>query len=114
RYKTADPGSEVEFVMWRHIARGIVLKVDLPEVRAGNRDPRAALVERRPVYIEEDGSFVDAPVFNADRILRGMEVAGPAMVVAPDTTIVLPPGCQLRVGSRGYFIMDVSDRRATA
>jgi N-methylhydantoinase A/oxoprolinase/acetone carboxylase beta subunit len=72
------------------------------------------LVERRPIYDEEEGSFVDTPVFDADRILRGMEITGPAMVVAPDTTILVPPRCQLGVGSQGYFTMDVTDRRAAS
>jgi N-methylhydantoinase A len=113
RYKTADLDSDVEFVMWRHTARGIVPKVDLPELAVQSRNSSAALLELRPAYIEEKGAFADTPVFDADRVLRGMEITGPAMVVAPDNTILVPPRCQLRVGSRGYFSMDVADQRAT-
>jgi N-methylhydantoinase A len=40
-----------------------------------------------------------------DGLVAGMVIAGPAIVEAMDSTIVIPPGWTARVDARGYLRM---------
>ncbi|HXF98517.1 MAG TPA: hydantoinase/oxoprolinase family protein [Gaiellaceae bacterium] len=60
-------------------------------------DPSQALRGRRPVYLHERGRFEEIPVLDADRLRPGNELPGPALVEAPDTTILVHEGQRLWV-----------------
>jgi N-methylhydantoinase A len=53
-------------------------------------DPGKAFGGTRPVYW--DGGFVDTPVFDARRLGTGNRLAGPAVIEARNTTILIHPG----------------------
>jgi N-methylhydantoinase A len=45
----------------------------------------------RSAYFTEAGDFVTTPVFDWAALLAGDRITGPAVVQAPDTTVVVPP-----------------------
>jgi N-methylhydantoinase A len=49
-------------------------------------------VMSRPAYFTEHGGFVTTPVFDWSELAPGDRVEGAAIVQAPDTTVVVPPG----------------------
>jgi N-methylhydantoinase A len=51
-----------------------------------------APVTARAAYFVELGDFVSSPVFDWTALGPGDRVTGPAIVQAPDTTVVVPPG----------------------
>ncbi|MEQ8650904.1 MAG: hydantoinase/oxoprolinase family protein [Kiloniellales bacterium] len=106
RYKTNDPGSAVEFLMWRHMATHNTPRIRLPEQESGDEAAESALLGRQKAYFGEE-DFQDTPIFDGDRLRYGMSVDGPAVIVLPDTTIVVPPKFQLAVQQHGYFTMTV-------
>ena len=61
---------------------------DLVEPRDGVPEPVAS----RSAYFAEHGDFATTPVFDWPALAIGDRVDGPAVVQAPDTTVVVPPG----------------------
>jgi len=111
RYKTNDPASFVEFVMWRHIATSVTPRIELARQAYGGEDPSTALMGRQPVYFEGQKDFIETPYYNGDKLTYGMKVGGPALVVLADTTIVVPPGFKISTQERGYYIIEVPVRK---
>jgi N-methylhydantoinase A len=64
-------------------------------------DATAALRGSRPVFLHEAGEFVPVAIYDADALRPGNELAGPAVLEAEDTTILLHPEQRLRVD--GYL-----------
>lgn len=72
-------------------------------ILAGPVQPRT----RRGVIWAADGVATDTPVYAAAELAgAGAHVAGPAVVEALDTTIVIPGGWQLTTDRHGQFILE--------
>ena len=106
RYKTNDRASNVEFLMWRHMATYRRPQITLHEQEPGTTQASSAILSSHPAYFGGD-DFVDTPVYDGERLTCGMAIEGPGIVVLPDTTIVVPPGFGLSTRKHGYFVMDV-------
>jgi N-methylhydantoinase A/oxoprolinase/acetone carboxylase beta subunit len=96
---------------------GIVLKATvvtekmaLPvhELQAG--DPSAARTGSRSAYWPELGERVETDVFAFDSLQPGNTVAGPGIVEMEFSTIVVPPGQQLRIDQHGLGILEDAGR----
>jgi N-methylhydantoinase A len=87
----------------RLIARLPRPKPDLPRLEAGEADAGAALKGERPGYF--DGAFLATPVYDGARLLAGNVLPGPALVEAPESTLVIPPGAVCRVDPFGNHII---------
>ena len=100
------PGDPVEFVNLRLVATG---RVDAPELRKAEVADGVAqeAAERRPVYFEEAGGFLDCPIY--ERAALGLEsrIDGPAIVEQLDCTTVIHPGQLLSVDAWGNLIINV-------
>lgn len=107
RYKTADPESHVEFVMWRHVARSVTSKIELSTQLRCGEDSSKALRGTQWAYFEEKKDFLEIPYYDGDQLAYGMKIDGPAIIVLPDTTIVIPPGFKISTQERGYYVMEV-------
>jgi len=68
--------------------------------RERNRAP-AALKGERAVYFEETGDFVPTRIYDYERLRPGSELAGPAIIETPITTIVIHPRDRAQVDE--YF-----------
>jgi N-methylhydantoinase A len=60
-------------------------------------DPGGALRGERSVYVHETGAWEDVPVYDAERLRPGHRLRGPALVHAPDTTVLVAGGHELWV-----------------
>ena len=107
RYKTNDPASDVEFLMWRNLATFQRPKIVLPtQEKTDASAQKVALFSTGEAYFG-GGAYIPTPIFDGSKLQYGMEVQGPAIVVLPDTTIVVPPFASLGTREHGYFVMDV-------
>jgi N-methylhydantoinase A len=96
----ADPPLELVTVRCRAVGRvGNPRFADWP-VRAA-AEPRA----ERPVYFRRTGGFVDAPVYDRERLAVGQAVAGPAVVEEWTSTIVVPPGWSAAADRLGNVLL---------
>lgn len=101
---TTNPAAPVEALSW--------------EVRAASEAVAPALVERsvassgvvlkarRPVYFR-GGWLQDTPIYDRDTLHAGSQVEGPAVIEAPDTTILVNPAQTVSMDRFGNLIMDV-------
>ncbi|MBW2120801.1 MAG: hydantoinase/oxoprolinase family protein [Deltaproteobacteria bacterium] len=106
RYKTADPQSNVEFVMWRGLARSLTPRIALQGRSSGGGVPSDALIGRQQAYFEGEQDFVETLCYDADKLMPGMKVAGPAILVLPDTTILVPGRFEISLQEEGYYVME--------
>ena len=91
-----------------------VLHATLPRPRVGLQrrplgadvPPAAAVRDARPIFWHELGGFVKTRVFDAAALEPGNRLEGPAILEAPDTTTVVPPGWQYRVHETGAGIIE--------
>jgi hypothetical protein len=50
--------------------------------------------------------MADAPMVDPDRMARGHVQVGPALLVAVDTTVVLPSGTRAVMSDTGYLTVE--------
>jgi len=72
RYKTCDPDSEVEFVMWRHVATNIVPEIELPLQSHKKVSITEALRSKQLVFIEKEKKYIETPCYDGDELHYGM------------------------------------------
>ncbi|MBI4495167.1 MAG: hydantoinase/oxoprolinase family protein [Chloroflexi bacterium] len=96
----------VELMRFEVRASGATLKPALPRSPLGSSDPSAALRQRRPVYFRSLGGFTECPVFAFDGLRPGNEIAGPALVETPVTTVVVHPGQVAHLDELGNVVVN--------
>jgi N-methylhydantoinase A len=101
-----DGSGEVQLVTARVRTTRVVDKLaPRPStVDAVASDPLAA--GQRDVWFVEVGDFTTTDVYDASGLQPGDRLTGPAVVEAPDTTIVVPPGCVATVDGWGTVVVD--------
>jgi N-methylhydantoinase A/oxoprolinase/acetone carboxylase beta subunit len=89
-YSYRHDGRPVEIVNLRVKAIAVTPKVPLErEPRAGSLD-RRAIVKRQPIHTGR--ALREGAVFDRSRLRPGNRLAGPALVIDPESTTYLPPG----------------------
>jgi N-methylhydantoinase A len=74
------------------------LPLPKPEALPGEgADPVGARIGERPLHIGDGAAPMQASVYSAERLRPGNELAGPALVEAEDTTVLVHPGQRLWV-----------------
>ena len=105
RYGYADPSSPIEVVTVRVrfvvASDPITMKQQTP--RPG--DGSAAILRTRPIYFA--GEWIEAPIYDRDRLMAGDRISGPALVTEYSATTVLPPGCSAELDSYGNIIVEM-------
>ncbi len=81
----------MEVMTFRLTARGRLKKPNVARLSLDGKDSAAAVKFRRPVYFEEYRDLVDTAIYDFDRFKPGNELAGPAIIETPVTTIVVNP-----------------------
>ena len=104
-YDLAEEETPVELVNVRMTAFGRTPKPELAILESAGADPSAARKGSRPVYAPEAGDFVDAPVFDGDRLAPGNAIFGPAVVETAVTTIIAPAGFDLEIDPVGTAVL---------
>ena len=60
-------------------------------------DPERALIGTRDIFVEAEGGFAPADIYDFERLAPGTVVNGPAVIHSPITTIVVQAGQSGRV-----------------
>jgi N-methylhydantoinase A len=112
RYAFFFEGEPIELVNLRLAAFGANAPIKLAtfDAHAGAKvgaeadDPEPARIGRRPIYFDKAG-YLEAAVFERDRLRPGMIVRGPAVVEEPTSVTLIPPGRTASVASDlGLFV----------
>ncbi|MGD9600308.1 MAG: hydantoinase/oxoprolinase family protein [Gammaproteobacteria bacterium] len=104
RYAVAEPGADVEFVMWRIVARGISGGV-APAGNAPSSDD--CVLGHSRLYDATAGGFVGVPMLDIDRMPPGQSFPGPTLLVAADTTVVVPTGARVCLRPTGHLVLEL-------
>jgi N-methylhydantoinase A len=81
--------SPLEIANLRVVGRGTVQGVTIEEHELTDTDPSAAEVGTDEVYF--DGEYHDTPIYDRAELRAGNEIAGPAIVIEEDSTVVIQP-----------------------
>ena len=102
---TTNPAAAVEAMSWEVRAAAVATAptvVELPELGAGSSVQSKT---RRPVYFRR--GWQDTPIFARDALQAGTRISGPAVIEAPDTTILVNPGHAARMDRFANLVMEV-------
>ena len=81
----------MEVMTFRLTARGRLKKPNIARQSLHGKDSARAVKSRRPVYFEEYRDLIDTTIYDFEKMKSGNELAGPAIIETPVTTIVVNP-----------------------
>lgn len=102
-YGYSTPGSPIEIINLRVSARGLTGKPTVERVEARGADPSEARTGSRKAWFS--GAFSETPVYDGLRLVHGNAVPGPAIVVLPTTTILVPSDFELVCDAANNYLM---------
>jgi N-methylhydantoinase A len=73
--------------------------------RVPSSGPKPEPKQTRPVYFEEAGGFVEAPIYDRAALAHVTSVSGPAIVEEMDSTTVIHPGYRGDVDEWGNLVL---------
>jgi N-methylhydantoinase A/oxoprolinase/acetone carboxylase beta subunit len=88
--------------------------VELPELEPGDEDASPARSGSRAAYWPGLGGFADTPVYEFGDLRPGNRLYGPAIIQAPLTTAVIPPGMQFAIDHHGLGILEAASGTTNA
>ena len=106
-YARGAKSPELGYVITQATCCGVtdVEKPTLPDdALAGAEPPRTASKGRRPVYAK--GEWRDADIWNMEALVAGNEIAGPAVIESPATTLVVPADLRLLLDAHRIFHLE--------
>jgi N-methylhydantoinase A len=104
-YGWSDASMAVTLSTLKLKAVGLRRPIELRSRPYQGKDSSAALKRKRNVYFKELGGFVSTPCYDAERLKHGNEIAGPAIVEHPATTVVLPNDTTLVVDAYENYLI---------
>lgn len=104
-YGHANPDEAIQLVNLRLTAIGRLEGLDLRQADGGGVPGQKGV---RPVWFKRTGR-VDCAIYDRAGIRSGDRIAGPAVIEALDTTIVVPPGWTAQPNASGHIIMEAQD-----
>ncbi len=103
---TTNPAAPVEALSWEVRAAAPAVSPSLAELAEGVHEPPAqARKGEREVFF--GGGWQATPIFDRARLQANNAVFGPAIIEAPDTTILINPGQRARMDRFGDLVIDV-------
>jgi N-methylhydantoinase A len=69
--------------------------------------PMGAVKGRRRAWFAEAGGFVDATVYDRDRLAANTAIAGPALIEDPGSTLVIGPAASAQVMASGSIVVEL-------
>jgi N-methylhydantoinase A len=102
-YGYAMPSAPVQLINVRVTARGATIKPQLNRQPLQGRNASAARAGTREAFF--DGAFTTVPVYDGFKLQSGNAIEGPAIVVQPTTTIVVPPDFDLACDETMNYLM---------
>lgn len=98
--------SAIEVITWRLRAGGAKSEVDRPHKTESSVN---AIKDRRLVYFQELGGYVDTPVFDHYALAPDTAVVGPAIVEQRESTAVVGPKARAHIDVSGNLVMNIED-----
>jgi len=95
-YGHYTPGEPTQLVNFRVMARGIIPKLDIKRGHETAEKGSTGLLSHRSVYFDE-GSPIEAPVYDRFRLPPGKRISGPAVLEQMDSTTLIFPGDQAEI-----------------
>ena len=104
-YGYRDDAAAIEAVDWHLTA---ILPAGAAELDLGWRAPEQGAVEpaERLAWFPETEGFAVAAVHDRRSLGVGTEIAGPAILEEPESTVVVPPGMTASVNRQGHVMID--------
>jgi N-methylhydantoinase A len=103
------PWQGIEFLTLRVKAMAPKAPFRVREIEEGGADASAGLKRRRRARF--NGSEVEAPVYDAERLRAGNVIAGPAIIEETTMTVVVPPAFACKVDRyRNYVLKQQAPR----
>ena len=106
KFGRASPEVPLEFINARVSVRVPVPGGNIAGV-AGGSTAEDALKGTRRAWFAEAGGFVDASVYDRDRLGAGTRFVGPALVEDAGSTLVLGPAATAEVTLSGSILVDI-------
>jgi len=102
-YSLPEGYAPIELVNLRVVAKGEIIKPDLPKIKKGGKLKKKAT---RKVWFK-DHDFIKADIYERGELPPGAKFSGPAIIEQPDTTTVMPPGTHCTVDKYGNLVIKV-------
>ena len=106
-YGHDNPDETIQMVNLRLTAIGRFENIELSH-GGGDGGDQASLKGHRPVWFRQGGRQ-DCAVHDYAKLAVATDIAGPAVIEAIDSTIVIPPGWQARMMDTGHILMENND-----
>ncbi len=100
----------IEMTMFRLTARGLMPRPELPEEAEGDADPAPAQTGTRQIFSEAAGGMAEGRIYDFQRLRPGMEIAGPAVIHTPITTIAVQARQRARMDRWRNIVVTFDDR----
>jgi len=96
----------VEFLTWSVNVSTVSPEEDFPVSRGAKS--KAISSQNRAVFDPASGKLEAVPIFLRASFAPGMQLAGPALVVEPQTTTLVPRGWRCGVAAAGHLILEIN------
>jgi N-methylhydantoinase A len=93
----SNPSDPVHFMNLRLMVVIQTNKAPVQRLTFSGEDPAAALRTRRKVHFDQDGGFIETPIYDGSLVACGNIMQGPCIIEEPATTIVIYPGQAARL-----------------
>lgn len=78
-------------------------------MRKGDGDQaEAAIKQRRPVYFSELRGYAETPIYDRIQLPGDLDIAGPAVIEEPESTLIVGPGGSFRVDPTGNIVVSIA------
>lgn len=96
----------LQVITYRVFGTGrLPFKPDLPSMPDAGAPGEPPVKERRRAMLDARTGWQDVPAYDYRVLTRGSTLSGPAIVEAPTTTVVVPPGTSAVVDSLGNLVI---------
>ena len=79
----------IEMTMFRLSASGLLKRPEIEIEKPGPADPSDARTGRREIFVDARDGMAEADIYDFTKLRAGNEIAGPAVIHTPITTIVV-------------------------
>jgi N-methylhydantoinase A len=106
-FAVREPGQRIELSQWKGRVVASTAKPPLSAGREGAGDVAQTAAGHRPAFFPELGE-VRIPVYLGEQLAPGSSAVGPALVIEPETTIVVYPGWSAHVSDLGNYRLELA------
>jgi N-methylhydantoinase A len=103
-YGWGDPALPATIALLKLRGIGRRRPFELTKQPLSAKDPSGALKRKRRAYFKDSSGFVETTCYDGGKLRPGNVIASPAIIEEKETTIVVPPGCEVTVDVYGNYV----------